>query len=478
MSFKYIKNFEQLFSNNLSENQLHFRKIGLKSLELAIDSVRPAKLISKNLEIKQGKLIIQNDSYDLNKFNSIYIIGGGKASGEMAAVIDSLLFKAGYTNYKGVINVPNNLDTRIYKFKGEIELNKASHPIPDEAGLLGTKKMLKLIEKSKKNDLIFCLISGGGSALLPLPKIGLTLKEIQEMNSLLLASGASIHEINAIRKHLSEIKGGNLAKKVHKASGAHLITLIISDVVGNDLDSIASGPTVPDRTTFNDVQKILEKYGLNEKIPVGIRNIIQDGLLHPDKETPKQNHPCFQKVHNYLIGSVEDAAREIKKFLVNNNFVVDHFSDNITGEAREFGAKLVEFISDKINDISTSKNGQDKLFALIGTGELTVTIRGNGVGGRNQEMLLSFLITLSSKVPKYDFFVLGANLDGIEGNSDAMGALVDNKVLSEIMKKNIDLMKYLDDNDSNTFFKKIKTEIITGPTGCNVNDILLILIKL
>ncbi|MFX0001541.1 MAG: glycerate kinase [Candidatus Hodarchaeota archaeon] len=471
----YIKNTAHLLLDNLDKNQLILRKIGLQALEKSIYAVKPKNLMERSIKIKNSKLIIQKDEFDLSKFKKIYIIGGGKATAEMAASLEGILLNIKDVHYEGIINIPKALETLDMFKKSKISINFASHPIPNEDGLRGTKLMIKIIEKSTKNDLIFVLISGGGSALLPLPKHGISLKDLQDINSLLLSSGASIQEINTIRKHLSDFKGGNLVKKLYNSSGATLISLIISDVVGDDLEFIASGPTVPDKTTFKDALEILKKYELLNKIPQIAREHIEKGILNQKLENPKPNDKCFINIFNYLIGSVASAAQEIRTYLNNKGFKIINFSNNIIGEAREFGKSLYSIISTYIEERS-DKYKNEKI-ALIGTGELTVTIKGTGIGGRNQEMLLNFLNIIKDTTLHYDFLIIGANLDGIEGNSKAMGALIDNYVLEQLISKKIDVEKFLANNDSNSFFKELGTEIITGPTGCNVNDLLLILIS-
>ncbi len=472
----YIKNFSQLTSKSLDKISLELRRIGLEALEVAINSVEPSKLIQNNVKIIDDKLVIHKDKFDLNKFKNIFIIGGGKASAQMALSLEEILKNHPKIKYEGFINIPEGQKISNFGSSSEIKMNFASHPIPNENGIIGTKAMVKIVENTTKTDLIICLISGGGSALLPLPKRSITLKDLQKVNLLLLASGASIHEINTIRKHLSDFKGGNLAKKVHNTSKAILITLIISDVVGNNLHSIASGPTVPDLTTFNEAYDILIKYSLIDKVPPSVKKEIEKGLNDPSLENPKKNDVCFNNVHNYLIGSVKLAAKEVLIYLQAQSFKSDYFTNEIVGEAQDFGNNLNKLISNKLN-LSTKKPGKHKL-ALIGTGELTVTIKGKGIGGRNQEMLLSFLDNIKNKEIDYNFLIIGANLDGIEGNSKAMGALIDNVSLNQINKKRIKTKNYLKNNDSNSFFKLIKSEIISGPTGINVNDLLIVLIEL
>lgn len=471
----YLKNLSQLLLNDLEKNQLILREIGLQALEKAIYAVKPKNLMEKSIKIQNGKLFIQSDEYDLHKYKKIYIIGGGKATAEMALSLERFLIKMKDIDYKGIINIPENLEKQELFKKSKISINTASHPIPNESGLNGTKSMMEIVENSTENDLIFCLISGGGSALLPLPKQGIKLEDLQKVNSLLLSSGASIHEINIIRKHLSDFKGGNLVKKLYNSSRATLISLIISDVVGDNLDSIASGPTVPDKSTFKDALEIIKKYELLGKIPSSVKIHLQMGVTDKNLENPKPNDGCFTNIHNYLIGSVISVVQEIKPFLDEKGFEVNYFSNEINGEAKEFGKSIYSIICQYVEE-RLDHNKSEKI-ALIGTGELTVTLRGNGVGGRNQEMLLGFLNYVKNKKINYNFLTIGANLDGIEGNSKAMGAIVDNYVLEQLISKNIDSEKFLENNNSNRFFKQLGVELITGLTGCNVNDLLLILLS-
>lgn len=465
-----IKNYSQLFPSHLSKPQSVLRKIILSALELAIESVMPKKLMEQSLKIENEKLIIQNCEFNLKAYKDICIIGGGKAVAHMAAYLEELLLKVPNIKYKGVINVPYGLAIDDLDLTSSIQVNYASHPIPDKAGINGVLKMKQIIESSTENSLIIFLVSGGGSSLLPLPRNKIGLEDLQTINTLLLESGASIHEINIIRKHLSEVKGGNLARLIYNTNKATIVSLIVSDVVGNNLDSIASGPTVADSSTFKDVFDILENYNLFNEVPISIHLLVEEGLKNPSMETPKPGDKCFNNVYNFLIGSVHNAIEIITKFLKSNDFTVNYFSDSIMGEARLFGDKLY-------NDyfLNPDNNYQQKRNALIGTGELTVTIVGNGMGGRNQEMLLSFLDNAIKNKISVNFCLVSANLDGIEGNSNAMGALIDNEVHQKVLKLNLNLQKYLEQNDSNSAFKLLGTEIITGSTGCNVNDIMILL---
>ncbi|MFX0179565.1 MAG: glycerate kinase [Candidatus Hodarchaeota archaeon] len=465
----FIKNASQLLSVKDYKSQKFLREIGLNCLEKALNAVKPENLMRKSIKIQDDKLIIKDKVFNLKDYDKIYIIGGGKASAEMAYTLEQIMLDFPI-NYEGIINVPEGLEIKQFGTT-KIELNFATHPIPNEGGVKGTKKMLELIRKTSNKDLLICLISGGGSALLPLPKNGITIRDLQETNSLLLTSSIPIQEINTVRKHLSNFKGGNLAKMLFNYSGATLITLIISDVVGDNLDSIASGPTVPDRSTFKDAVDILKKYDLYQKIPESVRKILNKGRIDKSLENPKPNNECFSKVHNYLIGSVKLAVHEIIVYL-KDEFHTNYFSNKISGEANDFGRNLYHIIVQEIKKYKNIKRG----ICLIGSGELTVSIKGKGIGGRNQQALLSFLDFIINKDVNYKFLIIGANLDGIEGNSLAMGALIDNFTLKELKKKHLNTKKYLDSNDSNSLFKILQSEIITGPTGCNVNDLMLVLL--
>ncbi|MBY8979725.1 MAG: DUF4147 domain-containing protein [Candidatus Lokiarchaeota archaeon] len=471
----YIQNYSQLISESLNRNSLELRKIGLKSIEIAISSVEPRKLIRNAMTISDEILMIEEDKYDLKKFERILIIGGGKATAQMAIALDELLKTSSKIEYEGFLNIPEDQELKFLTPTKNIKMNLASHPIPNEAGLNGVNKMLELVERTNKSDLIICLFSGGGSALLPLPKRKINLADIQKINSLLLASGASIHEINTIRKHISDFKGGNLAKRIYETSKATTLTIIISDVVGNKLDSIASGPTIPDLTSFNDAYNMLLKYNLLDRIPMSAKEVIMEGVKNPRLENPSKNDPIFENVHTYLIGSVELSVEEVSNYLKNHDFEIDYYSNKISGEAADFGKGLFYLIKEKLKEYP--KEPEKSRIAMIGTGELTVTLRGKGIGGRNQEMLLNFLNTIKSEIIDYKFFVVGCNLDGIEGNSKAMGAIVDNSILMETTQNNVSIDSYLNSNNSNAFFNLINGEIITGPTGINVNDFLLILVE-
>ncbi len=495
---KNKKSTDALF---LSEMLQNLRKIMLEGFHEGLNSVDPETLIRKNVIIKKdaesNNIILKirgfNGTFNeeiitnLTEFQSVLIIGGGKATLILAETLIKIL--GPHIKCYGLINVPHgqNLDKQISfssgNFHSKIEINHSAHPIPDINGLEGTKKMVDLVHKAKQsmdNILIFILISGGGSALLPLPKSGIELKDLQEINSLLIKSGADINEINSVRKHISEFKGGNLAKLIYPKKA---ITLIISDVVGDSMDVIASGPTVPDNTTFTDAYNVFIKYNILKKIPENVKKLISSGMNGKVNENPKKTDIIFQSIKNLIIGSVETAKNVMIRFFEKNKFVnLSHLLKwgqilPMKGEARNYGKYLADKVSKVSDNVESIQPG--KISYMINSGELTVTIQGDGIGGRNQEMLLSFINELDTFcLENIDFVVCSMAFDGIEGNSPAAGAITDSNILQKVKILKLNTIQYLKNNDSYNFFKKVKDVIEIGQTGTNVNDIICVLIRL
>lgn len=361
----------------------------------------------------------------------------------------------------GAVNVPSYLRASLNCER--IELNYATHPIPTSRGVRGVEKMLELVGRPESGDFVICLISGGGSALMPMPMEGVSLTDTQKTTELLLKSGAGIDEFNAVRKHLSAIKGGRLAEKLYPAT---VLSLIISDVVGDRLDSIASGPTAPDATTYRDAEVVLKKYSIWNKVPWRVRHVIAEGVAGRIEETPKRGASVFGRVSNVIIGSnrlsCEAAAGSLRKM----GYATLILSTRIQGEARDVGRLLSGILFDVI------ENGLPlpPPAALVAGGETTVTMRGDGVGGRNQELALSAAVGIAGLKNAY---VASIGTDGIDGPTDAAGALVDCNVVSRAKKLALEPGSFLQNNDSNTFFRRLGGLVVTGPTGTNVNDIMI-----
>lgn len=380
------------------------------------------------------------------RYDRVQVVGAGKASRGMAQALARLL---GRRLSGGHVNVPDGNDAPVR----HVTLQASSHPVPDARGEEGARRILEIAQSAGPSDLLLCVISGGASALLPSPSPPLTLEQKQEITRKLLASGATIHELNTVRKHLSGMKGGQLAAA---AAPATLVTLILSDVTGDDLATIGSGPTVPDPSTVEDARRILDRYGIPEP----------PGALH---ETPKPGDPVFSRVQNLVIGSNRlalDAAARRAKELGYRTLLLSSF---IEGETREV-AKVHAAIA---KEILANGRPLHRPACILSGGETTVTIRGSGKGGRNQEFVLAAALALEGFTPAVIF---SGGTDGIDGPTDAAGAYVDSSTLTRARGLHLDPQKYLDDNDSYHFFEPLGALIKTGPTGTNVMDVRILLL--
>lgn len=454
-----IKNKAQLIENGETPLNRKARQLALESLEHALKAADPNHLLRERLSLRGSTLSIDQFSFDLRKFKNIYVVGGGKASGAMAEALEQVL---GNSVTEGIINVPHNSKnkTRIIKLHG------ANHPVPDEAGVEGTRQMLKIAEEAGDKDLVICLISGGGSSMMPLPRGKISLADKREMTDALLKSGATINEMNTVRKHISDFKGGWLAKKAYPAT---ILNLILSDVVGDPLDFIASGPTVPDSTTFDDATKVLKKYHLWEKAPATIKRVLRDGEKGLISETPKTGDKAFEKVHNVVLGNNRYSSLAACERLQSQGLNSLLLTATLEGEARQVGIVLASFA----REVLASGNPVSKPAGMVAGGETTVIVTGNGKGGRNQEIPLAAAVKLKG----LEGVVLASlSTDGIDGPTDAAGAVVDGKTLNRAIKSKMAPEKFLANNDSYHFFSKLNDLIFTGPTGTNVNDISVIVV--
>ena len=449
-----IKNKEELIKNGETKLNRKARALALRSLESALNAVDPKQIIKSKLLLKNLTLHVNGYSIDLKKFKNIYVIGGGKASGSMAEALEQVL---GNSITNGLVNVP-----RSSKNKTDIiKLHEASHPIPDEAGVEGTRRMLKIAEQAKEDDLVICLISGGGSSLMPLPRGKISIADKKEITNALLKCGATINEINTVRKHISDFKGGWLAKKAYPAT---ILNLILSDVVGDPLDFIASGPTIPDSTTFSDAIKVLKKYRLWSKAPASIRKVLSDGEKGLIPETPKANDEAFKRVYNVVVGNNRLASLTAQKYLKSEGLNTLLLTSTLEGEARHVGIMLASIV----HEVSVSGNPVPKPAGIIAGGETTVTVTGKGLGGRNQEIALAAAQKLNDM---NGVVVASLSTDGVDGPTDAAGAIADGKTLVRAAKMGLTPEEYLAENDSYHFFSKLGDLIFTGPTGTNVNDV-------
>ncbi|HYL73639.1 MAG TPA: glycerate kinase [Bryobacteraceae bacterium] len=391
------------------------------------------------------------------RYRNVYVVGAGKACAAMARPIERLL---GKRITAGLINVKYGHAGRGLR---RIEANECGHPVPDRNGEAGARCIAQMARDAVAEDLIVCLISGGASALLPLPAPPVTLEDTQETTRLLLACGANIHEMNCVRKHISQVQGGQLARLAYPAK---VLTLILSDVVGDDLDVIGSGPTVPDRSTFAEARGVFEKYRIWGKVPANVR----ERLAGNAPETPKPGDKIFGKVWNAIAGSnrlAVDAAARQARALGYRTLVLSTFMEGETREVARVHAAIAK-------EIRASGRPVKPPACVISGGETTVTIRGRGLGGRNQEFALAAALDIAGMK---ETVILSAGTDGTDGPTDAAGAIADGATVSRAHAKSIDAGAFLANNDSYHFFEAVGGLIKTGPTGTNVADVRIMLVR-
>ena len=442
----------------------------------AVKRVDPYRMIHQHVTLKGNTLNIvterESHGIDLDNFDKIIIIGAGKATAKMAKAIEEIL---GKRIHKGIISVKYG-HTENLEYIKTIE---SGHPVPDENCLRAAREIEDLANLTDERTLFILLISGGGSALLTSPvsfsteskDIELSIDDIQKTTTLLLSCGATIGEINCIRKHLSRIKGGRLTRLLYPG---RVISFILSDVVGDRLDTIASGLTTFDNTTYEEALSIIRTYKIDEKIPEKVLHIIEAGAEGLIEETPKEEDPVFEKITNILIGTnytaLHAAAKEAHR--LGYNTVV--LSSQITGEAREVAKIFFAVAKDiKEHDLLAAKPA-----CVIAGGETTVTLWGDGKGGRNQEIALSFLSQLQKNCASTEgIYFLSASTDGNDGPTDAAGAFASYSIVQKSRKLELDIAEYLQNNDSYTFFNKLGYLLKTGPTNTNVCDVHIIIVK-
>ena len=418
---------------------------------LAVD---PYKAVSRHCDYVLSR-------YEKEKLNKLYLISFGKAAPSMArALADGV----GNALTMGIVITKYN-HTGKQRFADVIAVYEAGHPIPDENGMRATGEVLKLLKQADEGTIVVFLISGGGSALLTRPHEGISLAENQAVTDLLLKAGTDIQELNTVRKHISAVKGGRLAEITYPAK---MVSLILSDVIGDPLDVIASGPTSPDTSTYNDAMKVIQKYGLTEKIPGSVITILNIGVKGNIAETPKKEAPVLIGIDNIIIASNAIAVEAAKKAAERSGYKTTVISNELSGEASQVAKDLARTALDLKKIMK-----RDEKVCLIAGGETTVTVKGDGKGGRNTEMALAFGLAIQEQ-PGITF--LSAGTDGTDGPTDAAGAIVTGQMFSTAIENGLDPQDYLTRNDSYTFFKAINGLVITGPTGTNVMDIQLILL--
>lgn len=424
-------------------------------LSAAVESVEPGAAIRRHLKRDGDRLTLADQTYDLTSFRRVRVVGAGKAGAPMAAAIEIILADR---LEDGLVIVKEG-----YREPGcrKIQLLEAGHPLPDDRGVLAARQLNQMLQDSQSDDLVICLLSGGGSALLVSPATGVALGAVQELTGALLRSGANIQEINTLRKHLETLKGGNLARRI---APARLITLVLSDVIGDPLDMIASGPTVPDPTSFQQAWDILEHYDLVDQAPQAILTHLQKGLEGQIAETPKSDNLLFERSQILVIGSNRLAAQAALEQARLEGFNTLLLTTSMQGEARQVGRVLASIG----REMAESGCPVPRPGCVIAGGETTVTVTGDGLGGRNQELALGAVADLAG-IQKV--LLISLATDGGDGPTDAAGAVVTGDTLERARTLGLNTTVYLKNNDAYHLFDPLEDLLKTGPTMTNVNDL-------
>ncbi len=428
--------------------------------QAGLDAVAPIDAIHRHCRVADNRLMVGEQQYDLSRMDRIFVVGAGKATAAMAQAIETLL---GDRIDDGVISVKYDHTAPLQR----VQTIEAGHPLPDANGMAAAQAMLTLVQQATASDLVICLLSGGGSALVPLPAEGITLDQKQVASDVLIACGATIHEINAIRKHLSAIKGGKLAQA---AAPAQLVSLILSDVVGDDLDVIASGPTVPDASTFEECASIIDRYGIAQNMPGPIRDRLQAGAAGAIGETPKRDNHPWDHSYNCIVGSNLEAIRAAQELARIKGYHTLVLSSRLEGETRV----VAQVHGGIAREVLASGHPIATPACILSGGETTVTLTGGGKGGRNQEFALAAALDIAGHER---IVLLSAGTDGTDGPTDAAGAIVDHRTAQRAARAKLDLRQHLDQNDAYPFFKALDDLLITGPTFTNVMDMRIVLVR-
>ncbi len=427
--------------------------------ESAVVAVDAQECVERFVRLDGQMFRIGGVDYDLETFDRVLVAGTGKASPRMGVALEAVL---GDRISDGVINTKYEHAEPLVR----IRIVECGHPVPDEAGVEGTRKILRELEAADDRTLVICLISGGGSALMPAPSEGISLPEKQATTRLLLECGANIVELNAVRKHMSRVKGGGLARTAFPAT---VVSLMLSDVIGDPMDVIASGPTVPDTSTFRTCMEIFQKYEVSNFLPEAVRERFEAGVAGEIPETPKPGDAVLERCHNVIVGSngqAVAAADERARDLGYNTLVL---STRLEGEAREV-AHIYSAIG---KEILASGVPVTAPACVIAGGETTVTVRGSGKGGRNQELVLAGAMHLSG----WDGTVLfSGGTDGTDGPTDAAGAIADAQTIARAESAGLSAIGSLKNNDAYHFFKPLGDLVMTGPTGTNVADVAFVMV--
>jgi len=428
------------------------RETALDCIEAGLEAADPERIVAETLSVDGSVLTVLDTEYDLDAFEELLVLGGGNAAGRMAVALESLL---GDRIDRGAVvtDAPGETE-RIDQLPGD-------HPVPSERGVESARRVLDLAESAGKGSLVLVAITGGGSALMPAPAGDVPLGDLQSVTESLLGSGATIDEINAVRKHCSALKGGHLARR---AAPGKVVGLLLSDVVGNDLSVIASGPTVPDETTYSDALSVLSRYEIDP--PETVRTRLEAGAEGEREETPDAEDPAFERVENHVLADGFTPLEAAAEVAGERGYRVLRLSSRIRGEARE-AAKTHVAIAEEMR---ATGNPLSVPSVVVSGGETTVTLRGDGTGGPNQEFALSAAIEL---VGTEDTALAAVDTDGIDGPTEFAGALVTGETVDDLGVA----QEALAENDVTPFFDERASLLLTGPTGTNLNDLRVLVVE-
>lgn len=418
------------------------REVALACIDAGIEAAHPRRVVRDAVSVTDDTLRVEESTYALGEFDRVLVVGGGKASGTVAVELERIL---GDRITKGLVVAPDPVDTT------RIEIVVGDHPVPSEASVAGTRRVLDLARSADADTLVLAVITGGGSALLPAPA-DISLADLQDVTNALLDSGASIDEINAVRKHLSAIKGGGLANAAHPGT---VVGLVFSDVVGNDLSVIASGPTAPDAATYADAITVLDRYNITP--PPAVRARLDRGVKGEIPETPSADDPVFATVTHHILADGFTALSAARETATREGYTALILSSRIRGEAREAALTHVAIAE----EIHATNNPIEAPAVILTGGETTVTVQGDGRGGPNQELVLRAAIDIQDAV------IASVDTDGRDGGTDAAGAIADDATVTDPAGAT----DALADNNAYPFLAERDALLKTGPTGTNVNDL-------
>ena len=430
------------------------RKLIVRGLAAADAHTAVGRAISRNGE----ELVIGRRRYDLRRYERMVVVGAGKATASMARAVEQRLgsrLQGGFVVVKHGHVVPTR----------RIVVAEAGHPVPDRSGQRAAARLCAMAAELGPRDLLIVLLSGGASSLLPAPVAGLTLADKQQTTQELLRCGASIRDINTVRKHLSRIKGGRLAELTE----ATVMTLILSDVLDDDLSAIASGPTVPDPTTYQDAVAILKRYHIWRAVPQRVRQHLDRGCQGLASETPKPGSPLFRRVHHHIVGNNAAAVTAVISAAREAGLRTLVHAPAMTGEAREAGQRFGALA----RDIVRAGKPLQRPCCVVAGGETTVTVTGKGTGGRAQEFAAAAALEIAGLAKVW---VMAIGTDGTDGPTDAAGAVIDGNTVARAQRLSVDLKGALKRHNTYPALKRLHQLIITGPTGTNVNDLYLLLV--